>query len=155
MGEKTGWTYITVPSKTAWQINPGKKTSYRVKGKLDELAVSKAALIPFGGGDFILPVNASMRKGLRKRAGDEVVVFLEPDDELEISADLLSCLEDEPVAKSYFTSLPLSHQRYYSRWIESAKTAITKTKRISQAISAFSQKLSYAEMMRMNKDKGR
>lgn len=155
MGEKTGWTYIHISSNTAQKIQPNRKTSFRVKGKLDDYKIEKTALIPIGGGDFVLPVNASMRKGLKKREGDAVSVFLEPDGELEILADLLFCLEDEPVAKSYFLNLPLSHQRYYSKWIESAKTEATKTKRIALAVSAFSKKLSFAEMMQLNKGKAR
>nr|MBP8249452.1 DUF1905 domain-containing protein [Chitinophagales bacterium] len=32
MGEKTGWTYVEIPSDIAEELNPGIKTSYRVKG---------------------------------------------------------------------------------------------------------------------------
>jgi hypothetical protein len=45
-GEKTGWTYLMIPSKVANKLNPGVKKSYRVKGKLDEFAISKTALVP-------------------------------------------------------------------------------------------------------------
>ena len=68
-GEKTGWTYIVVPASATKKLNPGVKRSYRVKGKLDELAIQKVALVPMGGGDFILAVNAGMRKVLCKRFG--------------------------------------------------------------------------------------
>ena len=39
--------------KIANKLNPGVKKSYRVKGKLDDLAIEKTALIPMGKGDFI------------------------------------------------------------------------------------------------------
>jgi len=89
-----------------------------------------------------------------KKQGDKIKVELELDSDIVICAELLECLEDEPVAKAYFTKLAPSHQRYYSRWIESAKTDQTKIKRITQAVNAFSLKLSYGEMIRMNKEKG-
>jgi len=47
--------------------------------------------------------------------------------------------------------LPGSHQQYFSRWIESAKTDATKTKRIAMAINAFSKKLGYSQMMQLQK----
>jgi hypothetical protein len=47
--------------------------------------------------------------------------------------------------------LPKSHQKYFSNWIESARTESTKAKRIAQAVNALSIGLGYGEMMRMNK----
>ena len=38
-GEKTGWTYITIPAKIAQQLNPGNKKSFRVKGRLDDFEI--------------------------------------------------------------------------------------------------------------------
>lgn len=153
MGEKSGWTYILIEQKIAQKILPGKKNSFRVKGNLDDFPISKTAILPFGDGNFVLPVNATIRKGIKKGVGEKVELLLEADGDLQIAADLLSCLEDDPVAKSYFLKLPPSHQRYYSRWIESAKTEGTRTKRIALAISAFSKKMSYNEMMKMNRGK--
>src|SRR5947208_3349524 len=62
-GEKTGWTYIEVPADIAQQLKPGNKKSFRVKGKLDNYAIKKVALLPMGEGNFIMPFNAGMRKG--------------------------------------------------------------------------------------------
>jgi uncharacterized protein YdeI (YjbR/CyaY-like superfamily) len=47
--------------------------------------------------------------------------------------------------------LPPSHQSYYSKWIESAKTSVTKAKRIIASINGFSKKQGYSEMMRAYK----
>jgi uncharacterized protein YdeI (YjbR/CyaY-like superfamily) len=63
----------------------------------------------------------------------------------------MECLADEPEAAAFFNSLPGSHQQYFSRWIESAKTDATKTKRIAMAINAFSKKLGYSQMMQLQK----
>ena len=63
-GEKTGWTYIEIPEEVASKIKPGCKKSFRVKGTLDNYPIEKTSLLPMGGGSFIIPINAAIRKGL-------------------------------------------------------------------------------------------
>lgn len=151
-GEKTGWTYITIPAKIAQQLKPGNKKSFRVKGKLDDHAITGVALMPMGKGNFIMSLNADMRKAIGKRYGDKLRLQLEADEKLpELCAELLECLSDEPLAQQYFDSLLYSHRLYFSRWIESAKTAPTKAKRIAQAVTALSRKWGFPEMLRANK----
>ena len=151
-GEKTGWTYITIPQKIADKLKPGYKRSFRVKGLIDEHKIKAVALLPMGESDFIMPINAIMRKALMKRKGDTVKVSLEIDNAtIKISTTLLECMEDDPVAFEYFKKLPASHQHYYSKWIESAKTDTTKAKRIALAMNAFSKKMSFSQMMQMQK----
>ena len=112
-GEKTGWTYIVVPAAIAAKLNPGVKKSYRVKGKLDDFEVETLALIPMGKGDFILTVNADLRKGIGKRKGATVKVQLELDHSPILPpAELIECLQDEPEALKYFNSLPPGHRNY-------------------------------------------
>jgi hypothetical protein len=151
-GEKTGWTYIQVPSDIAGKIKPGVKTSYRVKGKLDSFKISGIALLPMGGGSFIIPINADMRKGIGKRYGAMVKVSLEEDKAaFRFNKDFIDCLKDEPAAMDFFETLAGSHQRYFSKWIDQAKTIETKTKRIAQSVSALSKKMGYPEMIRSQK----
>ncbi len=78
-GEKTGWTYIEIPADIAQQIKPNNKKSFRVKGKLDSFSIKSVAVMPMGGGSFILAVNAEMRKGIGKRKGAMVKVQLQED----------------------------------------------------------------------------
>jgi len=151
-GEKTGWSYISIPEKIAQQLKPGNKKSFRVKGRLDAFAIKGVALIPMGGGDFILAVNAAMRKGTGKRKGATLKVQLQTDDKAyEINREFRECMSDEPAAETYFASLPVSHQHYFSKWIESAKTEPTKTKRIAMAVSALAKKMGFPEMIRAHK----
>lgn len=151
-GEKTGWTYVYISARQTEKINPGVKVSYRVRGFLDKVPVKQMALMPMGEGDFILTLKADLRRKLGKKAGDKIVVKLEHDDkEFVLSPDLMACLADEPESLKFFKSLSGSHQKYFSNWIESAKTIQTKTKRITMALIAFSKKQGYTEMMRENK----
>lgn len=158
-GEKTGWTYLVVPQSVTDALKPGQKTSFRVKGLLDTHSISQAALIPMGQTDdwegaFILAVNADMRKALRKEAGATVTVTLEADDSpLVNSDDLMACLADDPAGLAFFQSLTPGHQRYYSRWIDEAKTVGTKTKRIAQAMQGFSMGMGYPDMIRYFKNR--
>lgn len=151
-GEKTGWTYIEVPAEYAEKLKPGNKKSFRVKGKLDAFAINSVALIPMGEGNFIMAINAGMRKGIGKRKGAKLSVKIEVDDSpAKLSDDLLDCLADEPKAMEHYKTLPPGHQKYFSNWIESAKTEPTKAKRIAMAVNALARSMGYSEMIREQK----
>lgn len=152
MGEKTGWTYIEIPADIAQKLKPGNKKSFRVKGKLDHFSIEKTSLLPMGKGAFIMPLNAVMRKGIGKKEGGMLRVQLEEDKrEYVLNFDMMECLKDEPAAVKKFKSLPGSHQRYFSKWIESAKTEATKAKRIAMTVNALAKGWGFAEMIRANK----
>lgn len=155
-GEKTGWTYIVIPATVAKKLNPGVKRSYRVKGKLDAYKIEKTALIPMGEGDFIIPINAAIRKGLGKRKGATVKVQLEIDHSPILPpVELIECLKDEPEAYNYFNSLPQSHRNYFTKWIGSAKTEPTKIKRIALVIKTMVRKMDFGAMLREERDERR
>jgi hypothetical protein len=148
-GEKTGWTYILIPAELAQQLLPGNKKSFRVKGKLDRHSIKGVALLPIGEGDFIMPLNAEMRKEIKKQKGAVLQVQLQVDrQEIKPSAELMECLADEPEALTKFNSLPKSHQNYFSKWIETAKTEPTKAKRIAHTIHFLSKGKNFGEMLR-------
>jgi uncharacterized protein DUF1905/bacteriocin resistance YdeI/OmpD-like protein len=148
-GEKTGWTYIEIPSDIAQDLKPGNKKSFRVKGKLDNCAIKGIALLPMGGGSFIMALNSSIRKCIGKRKGAMLKLQLEVDTEgYKLNPDFVACLADDPPARAFFSKLPKSHQNYFSKWIETAKTEQTKTKRIAAAVNALSRKMGFGEMLR-------
>ena len=152
-GEKTGWTHIIIPADIAEQLFPGNKKSFRVKGKLDDHSIEGVALMPMGGGEFVMPINASMRKGIHKKEGAMLSVKLEVDKkEIKPPAEFVECLKDEPAAYEHYFSLAKSHQLYFTRWINSAKTEQTKTKRIAQAVNALSKKFDFGTMLRSIKN---
>jgi len=152
-GEKTGWTYIEIPEELALKLKPGNRKGFRVKGKLDDHKIAQASLLPMGGGSFILPVNGTMRKGIGKKHGAMVKVLLEEDKKpFAFNKDFLDCLADEPAADAFFKTLAGSVQRYFSKWIDEAKTDQTRTRRIAQAISALSRSTSFSEMVRKLKE---
>jgi hypothetical protein len=154
-GEKTGWTYVEIPADLAQKLMPGNKKSFRVKGKLDHFKISGVALLPMGNGNFIMPLNATMRKGIGKKHGAMLELSIEVDKkEYQLNKEFMECLADEPAAMEFFNSFSRSVKNYYSRWIESAKTESTRTRRIAVAIDALSRKMDFGEMIRsMSKNK--
>lgn len=153
-GEKTGWTYIEIPVDIAQQLKPGTKQSFRVKGKLDRHPVEGISLMPMGGGNFIMTLNAELRKAIGKRRGAQLQVQLMADDNPNpvTCPELMDCLGDDPDALNFFNALTKSHRHYFMTWINSAKTQPTKDKRIAEAVVALGKKWGFPEMLRARKD---
>lgn len=148
-GDKTGWTYIEIPQEIAQQLKPNCKKSFRVKGKIDDIILQPISIIPIGEGHFMLPLNLSIRKQIKKQVGSEIVVVLEFEEKAyQLNNDFVACLNDEPQALKHFNTLTKSHRNYFSKWIESAKTIETKTLRIAKAVNALAKDWGYAEMIR-------
>lgn len=151
-GEKTGWSYIEIDKIKANLLLPNNKKSFRVKGKIDEFEIHQVALMPMGNGNFILPLNQSIRKGIKKSKGATVVLNITVDKSVyEINTHFMECLQDEPLAYAYFKSLTTSHQHYFSKWIDAAKTEPTMVKRISMAVNGLHKKMGYPEMIKWEK----
>jgi len=148
-GEKTGWTYIVIPIDVAQKLKKGYKKSYRVKGKLDDHGIKGVALLPMGEGEFIMPLNGGMRKAIGKKHGAMLKVQLEEDKTpYVLNPDMMACLADEPEALIRFNNMPGSHQRYYSKWIETAKTQATIANRIARVVNSMLKKQTFAQMLR-------
>jgi hypothetical protein len=151
-GEKTGWSYIHIPAHLAQELKPDTKKSFRVKGAIDAYKFEAASLLPMGGGDFILPINAAMRKGTGKKEGAMVKVSMEEDKKpIEVPKEFAECLEEDEAAKAYFNSIPKSHQNYWIKWIASVKTEEARVSRIVRAVNALAQGHGFAEMLRAEK----
>ncbi len=151
-GEKTGWTYFAIPAAIANKLNKGIKTSYRVKGFLDEIPINGVAILPMGEGEFIMPLNADLRKKIGKKKNDELLVKLSVDKTgYQLNDDMMACLQDEKEAFDRFTAMPRSHQHYYSKWVDSAKTETTKAKRIAKVIQSMILKQTFAEMLKSDR----
>jgi hypothetical protein len=151
-GEKTGWTYIDVTPDIAEKLMPGNRKGFYVKGKLDNFTMKPTALLPMGGGHFILTLNADVRKKIGKRKGAMLNVKLQVHlDGYKLNEDFVACLDDAPEARKFFDTLTGSHRNYFSKWIDAAKTEPTKIKRIAMAVNALSKKWGFAEMLRSSK----
>lgn len=153
-GEKTGWTYVDIPPDILAKLKLSSKKEFRVKGFIDDVSVSRLAAYPVGGGDYIIALNAEIRKKLGKKEGAMVKLKIAPDTRESVkSEDLIACLEEDQGAKTFFESLNASHRNYFHRHVLSAKTAATKTSRIVNIINAMHKKQNFGEMVRSLKEK--
>lgn len=153
MGEKTGWSYVFIPAAIANEIKPDCKVSFRVKGKLDDLEIAGIATVPMGEGDFIIAINATLRKKIKKEAGAKVELWLKEDRDfkIEMPADLEICLAEDEMLLTRFLQQPKSHQNYFIKWINDAKTEKTRTKRLVMTIDAMEKLQDYGTMIRESK----
>lgn len=136
---KGGWTYAQVPEIPAHKHNHFGWV--KVKGFIDDHEIRQYHLMPMGNGKLFLPVKASIRKKIKKEAGDWVRVILFADESsLEIPGELLDCLRDEPKAHDLFFKFSEADQKAYTDWIYSAKKMETRAGRIAITIERLLQK---------------
>lgn len=131
---KGGWTYAVIP-----EIVQDKKAPFgwvTVCGSIDDYELKSYKLMPMGNGKLFLPLKATVRKKIKKEAGDYVKVILYKDDSaIEIPDELAHCLKDEPGAYEIFTNLTKGTQKAYIDWIYAAKKDQTKVDRIASTIN--------------------
>ena len=133
LGGKTA-TGIPVPTEVVDKLGQGKRPSVRVtiNGHTYRSTVASR------GGEFMLPISAENRDEAGVVAGDDVDVDIELDTEpreVTVPPDFAEALDHERAARQVFDSLPYSHKLRHVLAIEQAKTAETRDRRISKAIS--------------------
>ena len=147
-----GWVHIIVPSDIAVKIHPQVKTSFRVKGMVDNYTFIGLSLLPAGDGNYFMALNSTIRKKILKKPGDQVTIQLEKDlTTYQLPELLTTCLEDEPEAYEFFNTLSKGHQKYYGNWVDTAKTEETKVKRVAEIMNALYRKLHFGQMMQYKK----
>jgi hypothetical protein len=104
--EKTGWCYLAIPAPEAQRWHCTNRKGFRVKDFLNEVAIAQQALIPIGEGDYMLPLNPTLRKPLQQPAlGTVVQLRLQKDvSDLTIDLDFEACLAEGPAANTFFQS---------------------------------------------------
>ncbi len=131
-GGKTA-TGIEVPPKIVEDLGAGKRPAVRVTINKHTYRSTVASM----GGKFMLPLSAENREAAGVAAGDDVQVTLELDAaprEIVVPPDLAAALKRAAAARKFFESLSYSHKRWYVLWIEGAKKAETREKRVGEAI---------------------
>jgi len=107
----------------------------RVKGTIDGFPIKGISLMPRKEGSHIMAIRTSIRKAIRKEAGDTVQLILERDfDELEVPVELKEAFEASPEAKKLFDSYTYSNKKYFIEHITEAKSQATKDKRAVESI---------------------
>jgi hypothetical protein len=94
----------------------------------------RGSLVRMGGDCHMLLILKAIREKIGKQVGDKVSVRLQEDKaprKIKVPADVQKAVRLKPKAASFFTKLSYSHQREYIQWIEGAKRAETRERRIA------------------------
>jgi len=89
------------------------------------------------GGVAYIGLNKGVRAAAGVDAGDRVRVTMELDTEprtVDVPDDLRAALERDPLAHAAFDRLSFTHRREYVEWVEAAKRAETRTRRIASTV---------------------
>jgi hypothetical protein len=88
-------------------------------------------------GEFLVGLNREVRDGAGVQAGDTVTLTLRLDTaprEVEVPEALARALSADPAARAAFDRLAFTHRKEFARWIEEAKRADTRDRRVTQAL---------------------
>lgn len=108
-----------------------------VKGTIDGFPF-RSSLMNMGDGHMMV-VNAQLRAGAKCKAGDNVTVLMELDEDkrtVEVPAHLKKIIDRDPKAREFWPKLSFTHQKEYVREIEGAKKPETRDKRIAAMMEA-------------------
>jgi hypothetical protein len=133
LGGKTA-TGIHVPDEVVESLGSGKRPAVKVTIK-DHTYRSTVARM---GGRFMLPLSAENRGSAGVAAGDTVDVDIELDTEPRVVAvpdDFAAALDADGDARRAFDKMSYSHQLRWVLSIEDAKTAETRQRRITKAVT--------------------
>lgn len=107
----------------------------------------QGSLVRMGTPHYILIILKAIRAKIGKQAGDIVEVSIQEDTAprvVTVAEDFQQVMDATPGISAFFKALSYTYQKEYVQWIESAKRAATRERRINRAV----------ELMKMGK-KGR
>jgi len=93
-----------------------------------------------------LGLTKQVRAAIGKQPGDTVHIVLNKDEEprvVEIPGDFGKLLDQNPSVKAYFEGLSYTHQKEYVRWINEAKKAETRERRLQKAIEMLQENVKH------------
>ena len=128
------WTFVNIPFNVE-EVH-GAKGQVKVRGTVNGQPYRGSAM-PQGDGSHYLVVNKALRDAAGATTGDTVHVEMEPDTEVrkvEVPADLRAAVDADSAAREAFDSFAYSHQKVYVEWIQEAKAATIRQRRIVRAV---------------------
>ena len=98
----------------------------------------QGSMVKMGSPDYLLLILKEIRERLGKGVGDKIKVTVDLDDKprvVVLARDIETAYKKAGVLAAY-RALSYSHQREYALWIEDAKQAETRKRRIEKSIEA-------------------
>ncbi|MFO7321454.1 MAG: YdeI/OmpD-associated family protein [Chloroflexota bacterium] len=131
-------TGIPVPAEAVAALGKGKRPPVKVTVNG---YTYRSTVAPYGG-VFMLPLAKEHRHAAGVRAGDEVEVTLELDEEprtVDVPADLAAALAEKPGARGAFDKLSYTMRKEHVRQVETAKAAETRQRRIARIVAGLGE----------------
>ena len=129
------WTFLTLPKDASAKLPSRGMTT--VEGTINGFPF-RATIEPDGQKSHWLKVNRKMSDGAAADAGDVVtleIAPLEEEPEPRVPADLRKALAAAPKARALWSDITPNARRDWIHWINSAKQAETRVRRIKNACS--------------------
>ena len=134
-GAKAGSWSLTIPKTIVNELRGMTKVEGIINGH-----PFRAALETDASGGYRLQVNNAMREGARAEVGETVkLAILGPEPEPTVPRDLRSAFQASPEAKTLWKDLTPLGRRDWIRWIEGAKTAETRARRVRRTVEQLSE----------------
>ncbi|KAA3610323.1 MAG: DUF1905 domain-containing protein [Calditrichaeota bacterium] len=95
----------------------------------------------------IFGLRKDIRNQINKTFGDEILVTIEEDKEprvVIVPQELQITLENNPEVKTLFEKLAYTHRKEYVNWINEAKKAETRERRIKKTIEMIAEGKKYS-----------
>jgi hypothetical protein len=131
-------TGINVPDEVMEKLGGGKRPAVKVT----IMGYTYSSTVGTMRGVAKIPISAENRKAAGVDAGDEVDVKIELDEAprgVNVPADLAEALRGDAEAERCFEGLSPSRKKAYVTWIEQAKKAETRDRRVAQAVTELSE----------------
>jgi hypothetical protein len=131
LGGKTA-TGIVVPDEVIAALGTSKRPPVTVTVNGHRYRTTAVRM----GDRYLVPLAAEHREAAGVRAGETVVVDLEPDTaprEVELPADLAEAMDD--AARAAYDRLSYTHRKEWVRWVEEAKKPETRATRIEKTVT--------------------
>ncbi len=129
------WTFLILPKEASARLRTRGRTT--VEGTLNG-APFRATLEPDGEKSHWLKVTRKLREAAGANPGDTVtleLVTVEEEPEPKVPADLKKALAAAPKANALWAEITPIARRDWIHWIDSAKQAETRARRIDNACS--------------------
>ncbi len=96
----------------------------------------------YGTEAHIVIITKAIREKIGKQPGDTVKVTIEADTKprtVTAPKDFASAMKAKPAAAAFWKELSYTHKREYVTWIEEAKKAETRERRIAKAVGMLAE----------------
>lgn len=117
----------------------GEKERHCIHGTVNGFRLR--ATLQDSGDNIVISVGAAYSRDTGISVGDTVAVQIEPEGPqlYNVADDILEALTGEPEALHFFNGLATHYRKNYVNWIEDAKRAETRAKRVEEMTSLLKQ----------------